>query len=77
MFLTGDHAYGVPKPDSNVDICVFAGDQLDITILNNIAGAVRFDSSGRGVVRIGRVNLIVFLYKDDYDRQKEDRKSVV
>lgn len=51
-FITGSHAYGAPRPDSDIDLVVFTGYGLHKRLLE--AG----DNGGKVPIRFGKLNLI-------------------
>lgn len=59
-FLTGSRAYGTPREDSDVDLCLTVSER-DFTILNDLADRGQRTSGRPGCVgglRYGRLNLI-------------------
>lgn len=56
-FLTGSHAYGIPRPDSDIDIVMLVDDEL-YKLLN---------ATYTGPIKDGKVNLIPFTNKIRYE----------
>lgn len=71
-FLCGSRVHGVPKPDSDVDMCILVTVD-EAKILGDCADISNKQRKGWGSfpVRYGNLNLIVCYDKDTYDRWKQ------
>lgn len=71
-FLTDSHAYGTPRPDSDVDVCIYldcsnSSDAL-VDFEQRFGGLKQLNNEGtRFSAYCGRLNFIVFTDPDLYD----------
>lgn len=52
-FITGSHAYGLPNEDSDIDLVI------PPIVFSNDLDLLRLNKDGAGVIRYGKLNLIV------------------
>jgi hypothetical protein len=57
-FITGSYAYGTPREDSDVDLCICC-DAETIAQLCHLVGTNDGDGSAEGSVKIGKLDLIM------------------
>jgi predicted nucleotidyltransferase len=73
-FVTGSRAYGTPREDSDIDLCVVVG-ELDYHTL--VQWTEDGDTSvGNHSLRFGRLNVIV-LPPDDFEAWKEATDELI
>lgn len=68
-FVTGSHAYGTPRPDSDIDVVIL----IDKTTKDFISDfADKSDKTpGHYAMRFGVLNLICCIYKEQYNAWRE------
>lgn len=59
-FLTGSHAYGTPRPDSDIDLCVLMDNSQDMELLYQ--HSADRGSTGDGL-EFGKLNIIAHTQK--------------
>lgn len=76
-FLTGSHAYGRPREDSDIDICVLA-DHITRTTLRALCDDETsyptkpgYDARDGESLRFGRINLIVVPNKAEFEAWRQ------
>lgn len=76
-FLTGSQAYGKPRPDSDIDLCVLV-DSADYLRLKALAG---YDGDanreGSFPCRFGKLNLLVFKSEKAFDTWSEATDNLI
>ena len=70
-YLTGSHAYGTPRADSDVDLVVHIPLGHEAAVLLKNASHVCFDGPSSMSLMFGRLNLIVFREIDEFDKWRE------
>jgi hypothetical protein len=67
--VTGSHAYGTPREDSDIDLVVFVSpaDMKKLIGLESGADAERYGSLAQVFLRFGNLNLICVDNDTDYD----------
>lgn len=63
-FITGSRAYGVPRPDSDLDIVVLVNAELG-ELLTQLADPMKVGE--KGITRFGNLNLIVTYSQEEFD----------
>lgn len=69
-FLTGSRAYGMPREDSDIDICILVDDALSSLLFS------ASEQKGSSV-RFGKLNLIVFSNRKDFERWREVTEHLI
>lgn len=85
-FLTGSHAYGAPKDDSDVDLVIFVDDKRTHRLLevHNDLFDVEKDDADQAIyhtpsesLKYGKLNLIICKTEKDYNEWKTGTEMLV
>lgn len=58
-FITGSHAYGTPRPDSDIDLVVLVDDETGYTL-------AQLSDEGQSPIRFGSLNLILVFSEKEF-----------
>jgi hypothetical protein len=58
-FITGSHAYGTPREDSDIDLVIFASEETREFLAKKLGEGVEDYGDGTCQLKIGALNLIV------------------
>lgn len=73
-FLTGSHAYGTPRPDSDIDLCVLMDNINDLELL--LQHSADRGSTGDGL-EFGKLNIIAHTNKQAFGAWKAATAELV
>ena len=69
-FLTGSYAYGTPSPDSDIDMVLLCSD-------NDAAFLFANNETVGGTIRFGKLNVVVFTNKGNFERWRDVTATLV
>jgi hypothetical protein len=69
-FITGSHAYGTPRPDSDIDLVTLVNP-------NDRDKLIQLSDSGKQPIRYGKLNIIACCSKARFDVWKEGTEKLM
>ena len=74
-FITGSYAYGIPRPESDLDVVMLVMDDPTLIALQALADSA--DGSGGDSLRFGKLNLIIVASEAEWAQWRTGTQELI